>query len=144
MTNCSKEENENVKSEVEILLTSGKWNRQSMNVNPKVLLPKQDGSGEFFTISNLMEIESLVGYDQNFEGFYTFKNDGHYSFTPKDDLNNSLKGTYSLKENIINVVNSKDENLTYTILGVTNSNLTMEVPLIFFGQETTVKIICNK
>lgn len=39
-----------------------------MEVNPNILLPKQDDSGEFFTVTNIMDIEKLDGYDRNFEG----------------------------------------------------------------------------
>ncbi len=67
ITSCSKE-NSNIKSKTEILLTNYKWNRISMEVNPNILLPKQDDSGEFFTVTNIMDIEKLDGYDRNFEG----------------------------------------------------------------------------
>ena len=56
----------------------------------------------------------------------------------------TTEGNYLLKDNIIKAVNSNNENLTYSILSITDTDLTMEVPIIFFGQQTTVKIECNK
>lgn len=143
MLSCSKEDDKDPKLQTENLLVNGKWNRISMETSPKIILPKQDGSGEFFTINDLMELKNLEGYHKNLEGFYSFGKDGSYTFTQSDDPTNNAEGIYSLDDNHINAVNSKNEKLTYTILEITNSKLVMEVPTIFFGQQTTIKIVCR-
>ncbi len=142
MLSCSKDEDNNdVKTETELILTSGKWNRVSMILNPHVLLPKQDGSGDFFTLTDLMKIKDLEGYDRDFKGYYTFNEDGTYTVT---SVENKTEGNYSLAGNVITAINSKNQELEYSIRSITDSDIVMELPMIFFGQETTVEIYYNK
>lgn len=144
MVSCSKDD-DSVESGIEKSLQNKKWNRLSVELNPSILLPKQDDSGAFFTVTNLMEIENLEGYTRSFEGFYVFDEDGTYSFNSTGNNSDAIKeGSYTLDGEVMNVVNSKGEKLTYTILSVTDSNLIMRLNSIFLGQETVMEISCGK
>ncbi len=56
---CSKEKNEIPKSREALLLMNQNWNRVAMITNPVLILPKQDGSGEFVEVQDLMDLKDL-------------------------------------------------------------------------------------
>ena len=142
LVSCTKENDNIIDSETEISFVGNNWNRISMEVNPIVLLSKQDGSGEFHEIADLMDLKQLEGYEKNMEGFYNFKENGTYSFTSISP-SEVKEGTYNFESNTIKAINSKGEALNYKVLINTNESLVLELPMIFFGQETTIKISCN-
>ena len=90
LISCSKSENK-IDLEKKTLLTNGNWNRKSMKVNPKVFLTKLDNSGEFYTISDLMEIENIEEYNRNFRGYYKFEKENRYSFISNDKTLNIIR-----------------------------------------------------
>lgn len=139
---CSKDGDKVVNVENKVEFANVDWNRISMETNPLVLLPKNDGSGTFYEVSDLMDLKDLNGYDKNMEGYYTFNDDKTYSFT--DAISNEIKkGTYEYKNKIITAVNSKGDILEYKVISNTDETLILELAIIFFGQETTIKISCS-
>lgn len=116
------------------------WERVALQANPAVSLPKQDGSGDFYILNDLIALKDLEGYKKDMGGFYTFYEDGRYTFTkPNKEVNT---GQFEYRNETIFATNADGKKLEYQVVNSTEDSLEMLLPTIFFGQATTLRIVC--
>ena len=126
-TNCKKEVDELKISADQENISNFNWNRVSMKTNPTVVLPKQDGSGGNYEIFDLMDLKNLEGYERDFEGNYKF----------------STNGTYTVANKEIIILTSDGKTNVYKIIKNNKDSLVMNYSMIFYGQETTLRLACK-